>query len=87
MEVECPRCLYSFFPGVPLFSKDAPQDTVYAHECTTGYIRPYPQFMCTTCGPLNTETKLMSLRHVTFTNQTRKMARYRMEDEREDTDG
>ena len=84
MEVECPRCLYSFFPGVPLFSKDTPKDLVYAHECKTGYIRIYPQFMCSSCGPFNEETSLLSLRGIAETNHRRKLDRIRMDDEKEE---
>ena len=76
MEAICPRCLFSFFP-----CREEPpcdiSDAVYAHECKTGYIRPYPQFLCSNCKPFNEDTKLMSMQTITKTNRARKQQRIR----------
>lgn len=80
MEAVCPRCLYSFFPFPPKVS-DIPKDAVYAHECKTGFIRPYPQFICSDCKPFNEDTVLISLERITEINRQRKFAKFREKEE------
>ena len=83
MEAICPRCMFSFFPFASKPKLCIPSDGVYAHECKTGYIRPYPQFLCSECKPFNEDTKLMSLDVIAKTNHERKLTRFRMQDEEE----
>ena len=86
MEAMCPRCLYSFFPAVKT-PEACPPSPVYAHECATGYYRPYPQFMCSLCGPGNDDTILMSAGEVVSINRDRKLTHFReLEDKREKVD-
>lgn len=83
MECTCPRCLYSFFPEIKKAEPavDKPKDIVYSHDCTSGYWRPYPQFMCKECGPDNSDTELMSLSRISEINKERKEQRFRERDE------
>ncbi len=83
MECTCPRCLFSFFPEIkkPEPTVDKPKDLVYAHDCMSGYWRPYPQFMCSMCGPENEETVLISRAHIETINAERKAQRFRERDE------
>ena len=84
MECTCPRCMYAFFPrlkGVDEAKAERFKDLVYAHDCTSGYWRPYPQFMCSSCGPENSETVLVSRAQIETINAERKVKRFRERDE------
>lgn len=84
MECTCPRCLYSFFPSKAPKTEaveHTPNGIVYAHDCTSGYWRPYPQFMCTLCGPENGDTVLVSREKIETINSERKVQRFRERDE------
>ena len=81
MEAVCPRCLFSYFPS-PKHKADIPKDAVYAHECKSGFIRPFPQFLCSDCKPFNEDTVLISSEKITEINRKRKFRKFREDGDR-----
>ena len=72
----CPRCLLEFYSTKDVCSIVDSPTRVYAHECSSGFIRPYPQIICSDCGPSNEDTVLMSLAEIERINESRKRAKY-----------